>query len=154
MPAEADEIVRSIGLELVSRLAPEELPLYPALASQFEGQNGGRGKALSDDQLLGFGGGEAVALLTPVILAFSRDCWQALLVGTAETAVHAVVAHLQALRPGRRPGQQNPPMLTAEQLQQVRAVAEQQARRLKISRAQAGLLADAMVGVLAAPPVS
>jgi hypothetical protein len=153
MAAETDEIVRSLGLELVSRLAPEELPLYPALASQFEGKTGGRGKALSDDQLLGFGGGEAVALLTPVILAFSRDCWQALLAETAQTAVHAVVQHLQALRPGHQHGRPDPPQLTAEQVQRVRIVAEQQARRLKISKAQAGLLADAMVGVLAAPPV-
>ena len=35
MSDEADEIVGSLGRELVSRLAPEELPLYPSLLSQF-----------------------------------------------------------------------------------------------------------------------
>ena len=37
MPDDTDEIVGSIGHELVSRLAPEELPLYPSLVSQFTG---------------------------------------------------------------------------------------------------------------------
>ena len=37
MADETAEVVRSVGLELVSRLAPEELPLYPSLVSQFQG---------------------------------------------------------------------------------------------------------------------
>lgn len=47
MPDETAEIVRSVGFELVSRLAPEELPLYPSLVSQFQGakRGGRRGKA-------------------------------------------------------------------------------------------------------------
>ena len=43
MPDETAEIVRSVGFELVSRLAPEELPLYPSLVSQFQGAKRGRG---------------------------------------------------------------------------------------------------------------
>ena len=43
------------------------------------------------------------------------------------------------------------PPLTADQLQLVRTVAEREARRLDISEGQAGLLADAMVGLLTAP---
>ena len=43
MADESAEVVRSVGLELVSRLAPEELPLYPSLVSQFQGAKRGRG---------------------------------------------------------------------------------------------------------------
>ena len=63
MSDETDEIVRSIGRELVSHLAPEELPIYPSLVSQFQDAKRGRGRnASSDDQLLGFGAGEAATM--------------------------------------------------------------------------------------------
>jgi len=47
-----------------------------------------------------------------------------------------------------------PRQLTPDQLQLVRTVAEREAGRLDISGKRAELLADAMVGVLAAPAVS
>ncbi len=43
MAGESDEIVGSLGRELVSSLAPEELPLYPSLLGQFQGARRGRG---------------------------------------------------------------------------------------------------------------
>ena len=153
MPDETAEIVRSVGLELVSRLAPEELPLYPALVSQFQGAKRGRGQASSGDQLLGFGAAEAVTMLTPVILSFTSSFWQALVAEAARNSVHGVVECVKAHLPGRREAATGPP-LTPGQLQLVRTVAEREARRLDISQSQAGLLADAMVGVLTAPPVS
>ena len=84
MPEEIDEIVGSLGRELVSDLAPEELPLYPSLLGQFEGAKPGRGKKdSSDDQFLGFGGDEVLTMLTPVILSFTSGFWQALVAETA-----------------------------------------------------------------------
>lgn len=155
MPDETNEIVGSIGRELVSQLAPEELPLYPSLVSQFQGTKRGRGrKASSDDQLLGFGAGEAMTLLTPVILSFTSSFWQALVGEAAKNSMHGVLEYIKARRPGRHEVAAGPPRLTPGQLQLVRTVAEREARRLDISKSQAGLLADAMVGVLAAPPVS
>ena len=72
MADDTNEIVGSVGRELVSHLAPEELPLYPAPLSQFQDAKGGRGrKGSSDDQLLGVGAAEAVTMLTPVILSFT-----------------------------------------------------------------------------------
>jgi len=41
MPEETDEIVGSLGPELVSDLAPEELPFYPSLLGQFQGAKRG-----------------------------------------------------------------------------------------------------------------
>ena len=149
MPEETDEIVGSLGRELVSSLAPEELPLYPSLLSQFQGAKRGRGGKSSDDQLLGFGAAEALTMLTPVILNFTSSFWQALVAEAASSSVHLVLECVRANLPGR--DQAAPPPFTADQLQLVRTVAEREARRLDISQGQAGLLADAMVGLLAAP---
>ena len=153
MPDDTNEIVGSIGRELVSRLAPEELPLYPSLVKQPQDPKHGRGgKASSEDQLLGFGAAEAMTMLTPVILTFTGSFWKALVAETAQDSAHGVVEYLKAHLPGRHEPAAAAP-LTPDQLQLVRTVAEREARRLDISESQAGLLADAMVGVLTAPAV-
>lgn len=150
MPEQADEIVGSLGRELVSELAPEELPLYPSLLSQFQGAKRGRGsKKSSDDQILGFGAAEALTMLTPVILAFTSSVWQALVAEAAQSAAHGVVECVRSHLPGHR--EAAAPPLTADQLQLVRMVAEREARRLDISIGQAEFLADAMIGALAGP---
>jgi hypothetical protein len=155
MADETAEVVQSVSLELVSRLAPEELPLYPSLVSQFQGAKRRRGgKASSHDQLLGFGAAEAMTMLTPVILTFTSSFWQALVAEAAKTSADGVLEYVKAHLPGRREAAAGLPPLTPDQLQLVRTVAEREAGRLDISESQAGLLADAMVGVLAAPAVS
>jgi hypothetical protein len=154
MPDDTDEIVGLIGRGLVSRLAPEELPLYPSLVKQLQGAKRGRGgKASSDDQVLGFGAAEAMTMLTPVLLSFSGSFWKALVAEAADKSAHGVVEYLKAHLPGHHGAAAGPP-LTPGQLQLVRTVAEREARRLDVSENQAGLFADAMVGVLAAPAVS
>ena len=154
MPDDTDEIVGSISRGLVSRLAPEELPLYPSLVKQSQGaKRGRRGKASSDDQLLGFGAAEAVTMLTPVILSFTGSFWKALVAEAADNSAHGVVQYVKAHLLGRHEATAAPP-LTPGQLQLVRTVAEREARRLDVSENQAGLFADAMVGVLTAPAVS
>jgi hypothetical protein len=151
MPGENDEVVGSLGRELVSRLAPEELPLYPSLLSQFNGATGARGrKASSDDDLLGFGGAEIITMLTPVILNFTSCFWQALMNEAAESSTQSVLAYVRSHLPGHHEPERVP--LSPDQLQLVRAVAEREARRLDIGGKRAGLLADAMVGALVAPP--
>lgn len=152
MSDEADEVIESIGKELVSRIAPEELPLYPSLANQFLRARGGRRRnASSDDQILGFGAGEAVTLITPVILMFSRGFWEALMAETAKPAVNGLLQQVKVHLSGRRAVPELTPF-TTDQIQLVRAVAEKEASRLNVSKRQAGLLADAMVGALVAPP--
>ena len=147
VPDEAQGAVNSIGHELVSRLAPEELPLYQALAGQPGSSKGSRGQASSDDRILGFGTGETIALLTPMILEFARAFWDALAAQAADASIRDLLAR-------RHRDHQAVPALTPAQLERVRKVAEQQARRLSLPDGQAGLLADALVGVLAAPPAS
>lgn len=149
MSAENDEIVGSLGRELVSDLAPEELPLFPSLLSQFQGAKRSRGGRSSDDQVLGFGAAEALTMLTPVILSFASCFWQALVAEVAQSSTHGVLEYVKAHLPRRR--EATLPPLTTDQLKLIRTVAEREAHRLDIPEGQAGLLADAMVGLLAAP---
>jgi hypothetical protein len=150
MPDEDEEIVSSIGWELVSRLAPAELPLYSSLAAQLGGKQTRYGKASSDDQILGFGVGEAVVLLTPMILQFAKSFWEALAAQAAQASVLGVLDRYRR----HRGGQPDIPRMTDSQLQLVRKIAEQQARILNVPAGQAGLLADALVGVLTGPLAS
>jgi hypothetical protein len=84
-----------------------------------------------------------------VILSFTSSFWQALVAEMAQGSAHGVLEYVKAHLPGHHAAA--PPPLTADQLQLVRTVAEREARRLDISQGQAGLLADAMVGLLTAP---
>lgn len=147
-------MVRLIGLELVSRVAPEELPLYPSLASEFGTKASRKRNASSGDQILGFGTGEAVMLITPVILSFTQGFWNALVSQAAESSIKEVVRRLQLLRKGSQRAPQDTVPLTADQLLLVRKVAEQETLRLNIPASQAGLLTDALLGALAVPPTS
>jgi hypothetical protein len=148
MPAETDEIVGSLGRELVSDLAPEELPLFPSQLRQFQGADRGRRDKSSDDQILGFGTAEALTMLTPVILSFASSFWQALVAEAAQGSAHGVLDFIKVHLPGRH--EAATPPLTADQLQLVRRVAGRESRLLGISEDQANLLADAIVGVLTA----
>jgi hypothetical protein len=95
-----------------------------------------KGNASSDDQLLGFGAGEAVALLTPVILSFTRSVWEALLAQAAQDSLHSVLAFVRAHRPGHHGAAGRPPPLTPAQLKLIRTVAEGDASRLDIPEGQ------------------
>jgi hypothetical protein len=153
MPGETDQVVGSLGRELVLYLAPEELPLYPSLLNDFQGgKRGGGRKRSSDDQLLGFGAAEAVTMITPVILTFSRGFWEALIAETAREPMRRLAECIRAHLPGHHEIGQVPQPLTPEQLHLVRTVAEREARRLDLPDKRARLLADAMVGVLSVPP--
>lgn len=156
MPDERTEAVFAIGYELVLRLAPDELPLYQSQAGQavstnIGGAKGRLGRSSPDDRLLGFGSGEAVALLTPMILEFARSFWDALAAQAADSSLRGL---LERRRRAREQGGEDLVPLTPDQLQLVRKVAAQQALLLHASDGQASLLADAVIGALTAPGTS
>jgi hypothetical protein len=154
MAEETDEVVGPLSRELVSGLAPEELPLFPSLLSQFQGTERGRGgQKSSNDQVLGFGGGEALTILTPVILSFTQAFLLAVLAETTLGSAHSVLDYIRAHFAGGHEAAAVPP-LTPDQLQLVRTVAEREARRLDVPKDQVGLLANAMIGALAVPEAS
>ena len=87
-------------------------------------------------------------MLTPLGTSFTRDFWKALIEQAAQDSVHGVVEYLRAHLAGHHGAGGGSPQLTPDQLQLVRTVAKREARRLDLSGKRAGLLADAMVGLL------
>jgi hypothetical protein len=156
--SDANEIVIEISRELVTQLAPEELILFRATSQAFV-QNPKRVLARADarDEMLGFGLGETVALFTPAILAVASAVVNFLITEVAKAArtegaslIQETVRKLvKSLRSPVETQDDQHPGLTTAQLAQVRAIALQQARQMKLSDTRANVLADAIVGSLA-----
>lgn len=152
------DLVTAVALDLVTQLAPEELPLFRAASQAFQ-QNPKRvlnGQQVRDD-MLGFGLGEAAELLTPVALAVASGVVTFLLaeLTKAMNAENAALMQDTVRRLFKRPHAQVQttdnalPTLTTEQLAQVRSIALKQARQMKLAESRANVLADAIVGKLA-----
>jgi hypothetical protein len=171
--ATEDELVVALARATVERAAPEELVIFPAASEAYlEGQD--PTKATRGDPMLGFGVETAVVLLTPIALTVAKDVLGFLRVQlkrqTEEHGDEAVDWLLDKLlrrgddepAPAEPGATASPPEgaagttepaeeldLTEEQLEQVRALALEKAKQLKLSDAKAELLADGLVGSLA-----
>ncbi|MGH4002614.1 MAG: hypothetical protein ACRDSO_00670 [Pseudonocardiaceae bacterium] len=149
-----EDLVRSLSRRVVDRAAPEELPLFrlvtDAYFSQATGKPAGR---RNRDEMLGFGVGEVVVLLTPFVLPVVSTVLEYLATEVAAAAgargKEAVGRLLRRLfRQTEAPD--GPVPLSREQLDHVRRLAFQKARQLDLPEAKADLLADSVVGSLAA----
>jgi hypothetical protein len=164
-----DALVVALARATVERAAPEELVIFPAASEAYlEGQD--PSKATRGDPMLGFGVESAVILLTPIALTVARDVLGYLRVQLKKQAdEHAdegfdwLVDKLlrrgddnkepepgsdaSAAPPPAEPAE--PPELSDEQLEQVRQLAIEKAKQLKLPKDKAELLADSLVGSLA-----
>ena len=153
--------VAELARDLISQTAPQELPLFRANSEAFftnpekllAGQKG-------KDEMLGFGVGEAVAMMTPTVLAVTGEVVKFLMEELKKTAKdestalvgETVKKMFKKFRPEEKK-ENSPAPLTPEQLAQVRELALKKARHLKLSDARCKLLADALVGSLAVASV-
>lgn len=154
----SNELVIEISRDLITQLAPEELPLFRATSQAFQ-QDAKCVLASQDgrEEMLGFGLGDAVALLTPAVLAVVSGVVTFLLAEVAKATNAASASLIQEtvrrlFKSTRSPAQTSTtPLstLTTEQLAQVRSIALKQARQMKLSETRAKVLADAIVGKLA-----
>ena len=153
-----DVLVAALARASVERAAPEELPLFRATSEAYFDDPAALEKRRSGDEMLGFGIDSAVMLLTPVALAVAKDVIE--FIGTqlraraekeGEGAIDRVLDRL--LRRNGEPAAATAPAapaeLTDEQLNQVRALALEKAKQLKLSDEKAELLAESLVGSLA-----
>ncbi|GAA0654262.1 hypothetical protein GCM10010193_00470 [Kitasatospora atroaurantiaca] len=144
----------ALGRAGVRGVAPGEMPLYTQLSEEYFAR-GVRLDRADRDPLLGFGLDAAVVLLTPVVLEACHQLWAALSAKAAEKAAEGAkdLLHRIRLRLGRGEGREPaaPVEFTAEELALVRAEAARCAADLDLTEGQQRLLADAIVGALAAP---
>jgi hypothetical protein len=146
-----------MGQLIVERVSPGEVPLFRSTSrAYFSGTLHKGGRRTSDD-LLGFGVGELVVMLAPVVLQFSEQVWRACAEQAAQSATGVVTNVFQRLR-RRFAGEKHPlpdpaPTLSQEELRYVRDVGRRCAANLPLTEEQKALLVDALIGGLALPEV-
>jgi hypothetical protein len=156
-----NQFVVMMARDLVSELAPQEIPLFRANSEAYfkDPQKMLEGKT-GKDEMLGFGTGEAISLLTPVILSVSvevvkfvtEEVKKSLKTESASVINDVVKSMFKKYRPPEAPaGQPASPALTAQQLQEIHKLTLLKARQLNLQESQARQLADALVSGLVVP---
>lgn len=166
-----DELVVALARSAVERAAPEEMVIFPAASEAFlEGED--PSKKTRGDPMLGFGVESAVILLTPVALTVAKDVLGFLRTqfkkqadehgdeafdwlvgklfrrGDKKASGADATADTTTPPPATAPPVE-PPELSDEQLEEVRKLAIEKAKQLKLPKDKAELLADSLVGSLA-----
>ncbi len=158
---EDKDLITELARDVVSQIAPQELPLFRANSeAYFKDPEKVLQSQAAKDEMLGFGAGDAVVLLTPIVLA-TLDEVVKFVVEEVKKSVQgegaariqqAIKALFKKFRQPEADDKKKPAPLTPEQLVQVRRIAFNKARQLKLSEERAKLLADAVVGSLATAP--
>ena len=151
-----NQLIADVAREQVAQMAPQELPLYRVTSeAYFKNPNKALGGQANKDEKLGFGTGAELAFLTPVVLAVTTEVVK-FIAGEIRKSVEAessglIREYVKRMFKKFRPEEPEkvPPPLTVEQAKQVRHLAFEKARLLNVSEAQAGLLADSLIGSLA-----
>jgi len=151
--AEDNALIADLARDTVRQAAPQELPLFRANSEAYfkdparalRGERGG-------DQMLGFGTGAEIAILTPFAIEITK---QVVIYLGGEVAKAAKAESPGLIRELVKrcfkkfsPAPTEPPPLSRPQLEQVRQVALDAAKRLSVPDDRATLLADSVVGGL------
>jgi hypothetical protein len=159
-----NQLVSEVTRDVITQMAPQEVPLVRATSeAYFKNPEKVLATHTGKDEMLGFGTGEVVTLLTPVVLAVTTEVvtflGEEIKKSVKDEGASFVNVSVKALfkkfRPAEKPEKpekpekQTPPPLTGEQLARVREIALKKARQLKLSERSAKLLADSLVGSLA-----
>lgn len=151
-----NQLVSDISRDVLSEVAPQELPVFRAASQAYFKNPNAAPTQKSDDDMLGFGVGEAVTLLTPYLLPATAEVIKFLAEevkkAVSEESAGLIGEKVKSLfKKYRNPDESKNkvPPLTAEQLAQVQAIAIKEARRLRLSDKNTKLLANAIAGSLA-----
>lgn len=150
-----NQLVTNIAYDLIAQIAPQELPLFSVTSEAYfknpgkllKGQKG-------KDEKLGFGIEIAAVMASPIVLAIVDEVVKVLVgeVIPGEIKESGIVNKVfKKILPVKEKDRKValPLALTPEQLQQVRDQTITTALKCNLSRAQADLLADSLVGRLA-----
>ncbi|WP_127504448.1 hypothetical protein [Actinoplanes solisilvae] len=145
-----ESIIARVARTTVERAAPEELLFFDAAAAAYASRSGRatprRGRR--GDEALGYGVSEVVDLVTPVALTVAGAVVAHLAdrVGAAASArTGRLVERLGSRLRRRPPAPTRLPELSAEQLDVIRALAEERARALGLAEDRIALFVDAFM---------
>ena len=156
--ADQNQLISDLSRDIVMRIAPQELPLFRSTSTAYFQKPDTMFKNTKDkDQVLGFGAGETIAMMTPSVLVIVTQVVQFVsteLQKSVATESSSLIADLVKkmfkkfrVADGKQEVQ-DPTPLTKEQLAYVHKMAYEEANRLMRSDAKAHVLADAIVGSL------
>jgi len=150
-PDDERMLITELAQRAVERAAPAELAVFPETAADYFRHPDQALKARRHDEAVGFG--LDLALVTPYLLAIATVAVQTVVATLSDAAQAEGMPAARSLvrRVFRLPGpapDTDPVQLSPDQARQVRDRALGQARALGLPEAQAGLLADAVVGGL------
>jgi hypothetical protein len=156
----SNQLIADVARDVAAQIAPQELPLFRAISeAYFKDPDRVLDQRAARDEPLGFGVGEAVSLVLPIVLAVASEVVLFLAAEVkkavgAESGKLTIEATKKLFKRFRAADQGQPPVspLTPEQLAHVRKLAFEKARLLKLPEPQAQLLAEAVVGSLAIKP--
>jgi hypothetical protein len=158
---ENNQLIADVARDVIAQTEPGELPLFRAIKTEYfkrpvEALKNQSGR----DELLGFGMGETVPLLTPAVLvvmsqvvAFLTEVVRQSVVEESASLINERVRRLfKKFRPEETRDELAPAPLTREQLVQVHKQAYEKFLELKLSGTRANYLADAVVASLIVAP--
>ncbi|MGW5986051.1 hypothetical protein ACWFRT_26105 [Streptomyces anulatus] len=142
-------LVRDVVRAVVADVAPDELPVVDGLRlfddATVVRRLGGSGERREP---LGFGAGEIVLLVTPVVWPVLNELGQRLVTRTADAAEQGAGTVFRRLFRRQQAPVEVPP-LTREQIAEVRQLVLAAADKRQLSRRRAEEIADAVVAELA-----
>lgn len=142
--SESDELVRELARRTLHRAAPDELVIFDDLVAEYDADPQAALRPPDRDETLGFG--LDLTLLTPYVLAVAGFVLPLLNGMVTEVATQQGSAWVDRLiRRGPDPAR-----LSDEQARRVRAAAFEQSRRAGLDDDRARLVADSIVGAIAA----
>jgi hypothetical protein len=154
-----NQLIADLTRDIIAQTAPQEMPLFRAHSeAYFRNPDKALAEQKGKDEMLGFGSGEVVVLLTPIALTVVAEVVKFIVEEVKKSVKdessslisETVKKVFKKFRPEqKKEDKKTPSALTPEQLERVREIALQKARQLKLSEARAKLLADAVVGSLA-----
>jgi hypothetical protein len=161
--ADQNQLIADLSRDIIMSIAPQELPLFRATSTAyFQKPDALFKNAKEKDQILGFGIGETVVMMTPsaliivtqIVQFITAELQKSVVAESSSLIADLVKKKFKKFRPiDSKSDAQIPAPLTKEQLVYVRQLAYKEANRLMRSDTKAQVLADAIVGSLATSDV-
>ena len=146
-----ERLIQDIASEVVSRVAPQEVPIFHAVsAAYFANPTRALKQSRSKDSVLGFGLASFAVVLTPAVLQILSEVL-GFLTEIAKKAIETGLEKgLSEIVSGmfRKYNAATPSVLTAKQIAAVHDHALVAAKRLRLPASKAELLADAITAEL------
>ncbi len=146
-----NQLVADIARDLVAQTAPQELPLFQATSeAYFKNPNKLLKGQAGKDEMLGFGVETvSVILMSPIVLTIVDEVVKVITGKVADSGIIRKILKKLGLVKEKEEKVTLPLSLTREQMQKVHELAFERALQFKLSKSQAELLADSLVGRLA-----